>query len=284
MSFEDPRRVLARHGLRPKRGFSQNFLCSPHAIERIAAAALEHEQFATVLELGPGCGTLTAALLSRGANVLAIERDPDMQQVLAQEFADRPLQVRAGDAAEVDYAALAQELGGPVAVVGNLPYAITGAILRRFVDDYQHVARAVVMVQREVAERLIAPPGTSGYGALTVFCGNVYECQRVVHVPRTAFHPPPQVDSTVVALTPRPTPLTPPNRFFQRVVQCAFQARRKTLRNALRNSTGGDSALVEQVLLRAGITPGLRGEVLSIADFGKLAHALSEVQSQEPAP
>lgn len=287
MTFEDPRRVLARYGLRPKKAFSQNFLCSPHAVTGIARAVLEepgagepirHEQ-PRVVELGPGCGTLTTALLEQGANVLAFERDRDMLDLLRQEFAQAAFEVREGDAAKLRYEGLRQELGEPVRLVGNLPYAITGAILRRLIDDFSHLRCAVVMIQREVAERLVAPPGSSQYGALTVFSHNVFECNNVLRVPRTAFHPPPKVDSSVVSLRPRATPLVPPNTLFYNVVQAAFQGRRKTLRNALRTLPGLDVEHILRALQHADIDPGLRGEVLSVEAFGRLAAAVAAQRS-----
>ena len=277
MTFKDPRKVLAQHGLRPKKSFSQNFLCSPHAVDAIAAAAVDGgpSLIETVVELGPGCGTLTAALLAQGVRVVAFEHDRDMLALLEREFTTDALQVRAGDAATLKYRELAAELGAPVAVVGNLPYAITGAILRRLIEDYSALKHAVIMIQREVADRLVAPAGSSSYGALSVFSHNVFAVERVIKVPKTAFHPPPKVDSAVVKLTPRPQPLTPPDRAFAAVVHGAFQARRKTLRNALRQVPGLSDAIVASATTATGIDPGLRGERLTVSDFGRLTAALS---------
>lgn len=276
MSFLDPRSVLKRHGLRPKRGYSQNFLCSPHAVERIAAA-VEACADDLVVELGPGCGTLTAALLAHGPRVIAIERDPDMLRVLGEEFAHAErLTLRPGDATQVDYAALAHEGGMRPRVAGNLPYALTGAILRRLIDGYQHVARAVVMVQREVAERLMAQPGQDAYGALTVFAQNVFEVALVVRVPASAFHPKPKVDSAVVSLTPRGSAIATSPR-FEAVVRAAFQARRKTLRNALKRLEGVEGPAVQRALEGLGLPLDIRGERLSVEAFDALARALSAV-------
>src|SRR5262249_34736329 len=148
-AFEDPRAVLKRHGLRPKRGLSQNFLVAQQTVERIAQAA-ELEPGAPVVELGPGLGTLTAALLRGGAGVVAIGSAPGMLRAPEAELVRFGLELRAGDAASTDFAALARELGRAPCVVGNLPYAITGAIMRNLVAQRRSIARALVMVQREV--------------------------------------------------------------------------------------------------------------------------------------
>jgi 16S rRNA (adenine1518-N6/adenine1519-N6)-dimethyltransferase len=268
-AWEDPRRVLGRHGLRAKKGMSQNFLVSRPAVEKIAEA-LAIAEGERVLELGPGLGTLTAALLRRGAQVLAIDADRDMLAVLAAEFADYPaLEARFGDATQLDLAAL--DLEG-VAVCGNLPYAVTGGIFRRLVEQYARVSRAVLMVQKEVRDRLIADPGTKQYGALTVFTRAVFDIRSVAIVPAGAFHPAPKVDSAVVALTPRAQAVEI-SETFTRVVRASFEARRKTLRNALLRI--GEAHAVDAALASAGIDGIRRGETLSGEEFAELARALA---------
>lgn len=268
-AWEDPRRVLARHGLRAKRGMSQNFLVSRTAVEKIAdALALAPGEH--VVELGPGLGTLTAALLRRGAHVHAIDADRDMLAVLAAEFADYPaLDAQHGDAAALDLAKLGF---ARVAVCGNLPYAVTGGIFRRLVAQPDRVSRAVLMVQKEVRDRLIAEPGSKQYGALTVFTCAVFDVRSVCIVPAGAFHPPPKVDSAVVALTPRADPLPAEDPTFASVVRAAFEARRKTLRNALLRVR--EAAAVDAALTAAGIDGVRRGETLSGVEFAKLAASL----------
>ena len=271
MSFtwEDPRRVLARHGLSPKRSFSQNFLVSERAVRGIVeACALAPESH--IVELGPGCGTLTVALAAACATVYAVERDPDMLQLLEAETDRARVQLIPGDAKEVDLRALAA--GGRIHVAGNLPYAITGAILRRLVEQGDWMNHAVLMVQREVRDRLVAAPDTSAYGALTVFTQQVFAIETVMHVPRTAFHPPPKVTSSVVKLTPLATARAPRVPSFERVVRAAFQARRKTLRNALIQALGGE--LSDAILEAAGLDGKRRGETLSIEEYGQLSQAL----------
>jgi 16S rRNA (adenine1518-N6/adenine1519-N6)-dimethyltransferase len=276
LDFRDPRKVLAEHGLRPKRGYSQNFLCSRHAVEAIAVAVAKVPS-ALVVELGPGLGTLTAALLMQGLRVLGIERDPDMIGVLERDFVPHGLLLRRDDAAHVDYAALAAEHGASeLCVVGNIPYALTGAILRNLVQAGSVVARALLMVQREVRDRLQAAPGSAEYGALTVFTSAAFRASTVLKLPPTVFHPPPKVHSAVVLLERREQPLAVETEAFSRTVRAVFQGRRKTLRNALGNAW--PASVVEAGLAACGLDPQLRGENLDPAQLGALATALERAQ------
>lgn len=264
----DPRDLLRKHGLQPKRSFSQNFLVQPRATARIAdaAAALGVE----VVELGPGLGTLTHALLARGCSVVAVELDRDMVHVLTEELGDSPaLEICEGDAAAFDFTAHSEACGNKLVVTGNLPYQATGAILRQVVRHREALAGAVLMVQREVRDRLEAQPGTASYGALTVFVRAAFEVDTVCRLKPGSFHPPPRVDSAVVRLIPRRSPLAEETPAFRSVVRAAFQMRRKTLRNALRAI--GASERAEQSARRAGIDLGRRGETLSVEEFSQLA-------------
>jgi 16S rRNA (adenine1518-N6/adenine1519-N6)-dimethyltransferase len=268
-TWEDPRRVLARHGLTPKRSFSQNFLVSERAVRGIVQAC-ELSPESRIVELGPGCGTLTVALAAVCERVYAVERDHDMLRLLEVETDRARVELVPGDAKEVDLKALSG--GARIHVAGNLPYAITGAILRRLVEQSDAIVHAVLMVQREVRDRMIAAPDTSDYGALTVFTQQVFGVETVLHVPRTAFHPPPKVTSSVVKLTPLATPRAPRVPSFERIVRAAFQARRKTLRNALIQALG--AAQSDAILQAASIDGRRRGETLSIEEYGQLAGAL----------
>ncbi len=268
-SWEDPRKVLSRHGLFPKRGFSQNFLTAQSVVERIADA-LELTEGELVIELGPGLGTLTAAILRRGARVTAVDMDRDMLRVLGIELGKVPgFQAIEGDATQVDLGALSPS--GPVAVAGNLPYAVTGGIFRRLVEQHRNVSRAVLMVQKEVRDRLIATPGTKAYGALTVFTRGVFDVQSVCIVPPGAFHPPPRIDSAVIALAPRERVIDVARKGFERSVRASFEARRKTLRNALLRSYPAEQ--VDAALERASIDGKRRGETLSPEEFETLGEA-----------
>lgn len=264
----DARDLLRKYDLLPKRSFSQNFLIQPGAIAQIAdAAASMGDQ---IVELGPGLGALTYALLERGCRVLAVELDRDMVRVLREEFADQDrLEVRHGDAADLDFEAHSRACGSKLIVTGNLPYQATGAILRQVVAHRAVLDGAVLMVQREVRDRLVAKPATKQYGALTVFTRAAFEAETVCRLRPGSFYPVPRVESAVVRLLPREAPLADETQSFQAVVRAAFQMRRKTLRNALRAL--GDAEWVDRALSEAGIDPGRRGETLSIAEFARLA-------------
>ena len=264
----DARDLLRKYDLLPKRSFSQNFLIQPGATAQIADAteALGHQ----VVELGPGLGALTHALLERGCNVLGVELDRDMVRVLREEFAGRErLEIRHADAAEVDFTEYSRACGSKLVVTGNLPYQATGAILRRVVAHRAVLNGAVLMVQREVRDRLVAEPATKQYGALTVFTRAGFEVETVCRLRPGSFYPAPKVESAVVRLLPRATPLAEETESFQAVVRAAFQMRRKTLRNALRGL--GDPERADRALSTAGIDPGRRGETLSIEEFARLA-------------
>lgn len=275
-AWEDPRRVLARHGLVPKRGLSQSFLVARSVVDRIAEAVAPAPN-ETVVELGPGLGTLTGALLRAGARVVAVERDRDMLAVLEAELgASDALVLCEGDAAAVDYAAIEAQTGAEPAVAGNLPYAITGAILRNLVAQAAHISRAVLMVQREVRDRLLASPGTKAWGALTVFTTNAFTVEPIVNVTPGSFHPPPRVSSAVVRLTPRERPRAVEDDAFRGVVRAIFDARRKTLRNALRAVAEPDA--VDRALEAAAIDHRVRGETLDVEALDALAWALCPVR------
>ena len=264
----DARDLLRKYDLLPKRSFSQNFLIQPGAIAQIAdaTAALGHQ----VVELGPGLGALTYALLERGCHVLGVELDRDMVRVLRAELSDQErLELRHSDAAKVDLAEYSSACGSKLVVTGNLPYQATGAILRRVIAHRGVLHGAVMMVQREVRDRLVAEPGTKQYGALTVFTRAAFEIETVCRLRPGSFYPAPKVDSAVVRHHPRKIPLAEETETFQSVVRAAFQMRRKTLRNALRAL--GNAERADHALSGAGIDPGRRGETLSIEEFASLA-------------
>lgn len=268
--FPDARDLLRRYDLRPKRAFSQNFLVQPAAIERIADATSSIGM--EVVEFGPGLGALTHALLARGCRVTAVELDREMVDVLRRELAGRErFALVQGDAAAFDLEALASARRAKLVVAGNLPYQATGAILRHVVSQSRFLSGAALMVQREVRDRLTAEPGLKAYGALTVFTQAAFAVDTICRLRAGAFYPPPKVESAVVRLTPRPQPLAEETEGFRVVVRVAFQSRRKTLRNALRQL--GDAEAAERALRRAEIDPRRRGETLSIAEFARLADA-----------
>jgi 16S rRNA (adenine1518-N6/adenine1519-N6)-dimethyltransferase len=276
----DPRAVLARHGFSPKKSWGQNFLVDRQVHARIAAAAATTADD-VVVEIGAGVGTLTAALLAAGVpprRVLAIERDPDMVTVLRAELGGDPrIEVRAEDAVAFDFAAAAAAAGRPVVVVGNLPYQITSALLFALVDAGPAVARAVVMVQRELGARVVAVPGGKIYGRLSVMIQQRMQARLLFHVPAGAFHPRPKVVSSVLSLVPRGAPLAPVRdpQAFARMVGELFGTRRKMLRRSLADAFGEQQA--RMALGATEIEGTRRPEELSIAELGRLADALADV-------
>ncbi len=283
-AWEDPRTVLKRHGLSPKKRFSQNYLVARGVVERIADALCPRSSEIPaspplVVELGPGLGTLTSALLRRDATVLGIERDPDMVMVLHAEFSHiSRLTVQLGDATEVNYRDISRDSDhASITVGGNLPYAVTGAIFRTLCAHASAIQGAVLMVQKEVRDRLTAAPGNKNYGALSVFVRAAFSAQSLFIVPASAFYPAPKVASAVVRLTPRDAPLaketsgaTKEPSGFQTVVRAAFEQRRKTLRNALSHVHPKRAAAA---LAESAIDGRRRGETLSVEEFARLGAA-----------
>ncbi len=272
--------VLQRHGFSTRKGLGQHFLISSKALRAVLdACALDDS--APVLEVGPGVGTLTRALAEAGAHVTAVELDARAVSVLAETVGGFPdVHVVQADILKVDLPALFGEARWTV--VGNLPYYITTPVIARMLEYTRHIIRAVFMVQREVADRLQASPGSKIYGSLSVFVQTYAAVERVAIVPHGAFLPPPTVDSAVVRLTmydqPR-VPLVLQPRFF-RVVRAAFGQRRKTLENALAGGgiLHGDRAAIAAALATAGIPPGIRGETLGIDEFLRLTEAVGSAE------
>jgi 16S rRNA (adenine1518-N6/adenine1519-N6)-dimethyltransferase len=272
-----PLALLRQFGLRPKRTLGQNFLADAGLCAKIARTVFPGAG-AGVLEIGAGTGALTAPLLQLGAKVIAIETDRDLSRVLREAFAG-PIQagqlsVVEADAREVDLDALLGGLPVPRALAGNLPYHLSGLLLRRAVELTVPVERSVFLLQLEVVDRLCAAPGSESYGALSVFAQAVYAPERAFVVKRGAFFPQPNVDSAVVVLRPlmRPVALTDG---FSRLVRAAFEKRRKTLRNAWRGVLGLEPPELDECASRAGIDLAKRGEVLAVADFERMAEAVA---------
>jgi 16S rRNA (adenine1518-N6/adenine1519-N6)-dimethyltransferase len=283
------RALLARHGLRAKKAWGQNFLVDPGVRRRIvAAAALSPDD--VVVEIGAGLGALTGALADAAGKVIAVERDPDLVRVLEVELAARTnVTVSATDALAFDFAGAAGPVGDmparPLVVVGNLPYQITSPLLFALLDAAaggRVIARAVLMVQREVAERVVAPPGNKVYGRLSVMAQERAQVEILFHVGAGAFHPPPAVTSTVMRVVPRRASLvaaTDP-ALFAEVVRAAFGSRRKMLRRALAPAFGEQEA--RQALAEAGIAETRRGEELSVEELGRLSAAIGRARGGSP--
>lgn len=259
--------LLARHGIVPKRRLGQHFLTDDRVAQAIAAAA-GVEPGERILEIGPGVGSLTRALCAAGASVVAIEIDRSLEPALREAVAGLPVELIWGDALRVP-------LPPADKVVANLPYGITGPAVMRCLTS-RPWERLVFMVQREVAERVLAPPGSRRYGSFTLAVRFFARAELVLRVSRGAFFPRPEVDSAVLRLWPHRSPY--PQEAFFRVVRAAFSARRKTLRAALAGGLRLDRTQVAQLLDAAEIDGERRAESLSLDEFGRLAvawHGLS---------
>jgi 16S rRNA (adenine1518-N6/adenine1519-N6)-dimethyltransferase len=275
------REVIRRHGLSAKKSLGQNFLLDLNLIDRIVRAAGPLKGV-TVLEVGPGPGGLTRALLAAGAHVIAVERDQRAVVALA-EVAERfagQLTVFAGDALQFDPR---PHIRGPARVVANLPYNIATPLLIGWLSIEPWPPwydRLVLMFQREVAERIVAAPGGKQYGRLSVLAQWRTRPRILFDVKPSAFVPPPKVTSSLVELIPRATPLACDLRALERITEAAFGQRRKMLRQSLR--TLGVDPL--RLLAAAGIDPAARAEQIPIDGFVKLANAFPQAQKNFPLP
>jgi 16S rRNA (adenine1518-N6/adenine1519-N6)-dimethyltransferase len=266
------RALLAEHGLRPSRRLGQHFLADPNTARRIVRVS-GVDAGDRVLEIGPGLGSLTLALRERGCDVLALEVDRRLAGVLEDVVAgDEDVRVVTGDALTVDFDTLL--VGGPWRCVSNLPYNVATPVVVRLLEEAPSVSSALVMVQREVAERLVAAPGSSAYGAASVRIAYYADAKIVGMVPRAVFVPVPKVDSALVELVRRDVPAVdvPSRARFFELVRAGFAHRRKMLRRTLRSALGERTA---DVLTRAGIDPRARAESLGLTEWASLARAES---------
>jgi 16S rRNA (adenine1518-N6/adenine1519-N6)-dimethyltransferase len=263
--------VIARHGLDARKALGQNFILDLNLTQRVARTAGPLDDV-TVIEVGPGPGGLTRAILALGARkVIAVERDPRCLPALAEISDHYPgrLELIEGDALKVDFAAFA--IDGPVRVIANLPYNVGTQLLINWLlppswpPFWQSLT---LMFQKEVAQRIVAEEGDNHYGRLGVLCGWRTQAHMAFDISPQAFTPPPKVTSTVVHLTPRENPIPCSVATLERVTEAAFGQRRKMLRQSVK-SLGG-----EALLARADIDPTRRAETLSVEEFCRLANCV----------
>jgi 16S rRNA (adenine1518-N6/adenine1519-N6)-dimethyltransferase len=280
--------IMQAHGIRPQHRLGQNFLTDARVLDQIVAAAgIGPDDL--VLEIGPGLGTLTQRLARAAGKVLAVELDRNLVEILGKTVVEMHpnVEVVQGDAARIDlHSLLAERLsaGQKAKVAANLPYYITTPLVMRLLEEELPLDQIVVMVQKEVADRMVAPPGGKDYGALSVAVQYYTEPRIAVKVSRGAFLPPPEVDSAVVSMKIRTEPpVDAPKKDFFRVVKAAFGQRRKALGNALAGGLGMDKASLQQALVRAGIDPGRRGETLSLEEFAALTRNILAIGADLPA-
>jgi 16S rRNA (adenine1518-N6/adenine1519-N6)-dimethyltransferase len=262
------REVIARHGLMADKSLGQHFLLDMNLTGRIARAAGDLKT-GTTIEIGPGPGGLTRALLAGGAQVIAIEKDTRCRGILAELAEAYPARLTTleADALSIDAATLGDS---PRRIVANLPYNIGTELLLRWLKNITAFESLTLMFQSEVAARLTAPPDTGAYGRLSVITQWLCDTELLFHVNPKAFTPPPQVQSTVVRLTPLPKPIAARRETLERVTAAAFGQRRKMLRQSLKALTMNTEGLCRMT----GVIPTARAETLTVEQFCALANAL----------
>lgn len=273
--------LLRQFELAPSKGLGQNFLVDRNALTKIVDAA-EINSNDTCLEVGPGLGTLTRELAERARSVIAIEKDKKLSPVLAHTLSSHPnVKVHFADALQVDIAALLADYEPPFKVVANLPYYVTTPLVMTLLESPVPFLRLVILVQKEVAERMCATPQTGDYGALSLAVQYYSEVSIVAKITPNCFFPPPKVASSVVMLQKRTNPaayygVKSPDLLFK-LVRAAFGQRRKTLHNALSQGLDLERSDVQSLLQKCNIPENARGETLDLAAFVSLANTALEV-------
>ena len=281
--------VLQKYQFRFQKRFGQNFLIDPHVLSKIiGAAGVTKEDF--VLEIGPGIGTMTQYLCEHAREVVAVEIDRNLEPVLAETLgAYDNVTVIWEDVLKLDLAKLVEEknAGRPVKVVANLPYYITTPIIMGLFESHMPVESITVMVQKEVADRMQAGPGTKDYGALSLAVQYYAVPEIMANVPPNCFMPRPKVGSTVIRLTgyQEPPVRTKDEKLMFRVIRASFNQRRKTLANGLGNAPGIalSKEAVQECIGELGVSPTVRGEALSLEQFAALSDLIWEKQRSAAA-
>jgi 16S rRNA (adenine1518-N6/adenine1519-N6)-dimethyltransferase len=280
--------ALAIRGLSPRKRFGQNFLVRDEIAERIVEHShLKPEDVA--VEIGPGAGALTSRLAQRVRHLIAVEKDLGLVDLLREELGEVPrIEIVSGDFLELDLAETARRHGvGKLAVVGNIPYNITTPILERLFEQRAAVKSAVLLVQKEYAERLAAAAGTPAYGALTLYARYHALLEPLMTVRASAFWPRPEVDSMLVRFLIREQPPVevPDEALLFRLIRGAFQQRRKQLINTLEETLALGKERIARLARWAGVNPERRGETLTLEEFAKLAkaaHAVTARGAEDP--
>ena len=273
--------TLSKYDFKFKKKFGQNFISDPHLLQKIASAA-EITSDDIVVEIGPGAGTLTRELAKEARAVIAIEIDPELIPIIEENMADCDnFYLLCADALTIDLDALVAEKTGsmaPYKIVANLPYYITTPLVMHFLEQGFHISRIVIMVQKEVAQRFQAAPGTKEYGAVTVALNYYGQVSLAFIVSRHLFTPQPEVDSAVIDIRiydQKPYTAQDPD-MFRRLIKAAFSQRRKTLHNAIKTA-GIQPENMAQALKDCDIDPNRRGETLSVAEFVALANRVTDL-------
>lgn len=277
--------VLKKHQFTFQKKFGQNFLIDPHVLDKIISAAeITKEDF--VLEIGPGIGTMTQYLAEAAREVTAVEIDRNLIPILSETLsAYDNVQIINEDVLKLDLAALAKERNGgkPIKVVANLPYYITTPIIMGLFEGGVPIESITVMVQKEVAMRMQAGPGTKDYGALSLAVQYYAEPYLAANVPQNCFMPRPNVGSAVIRLTryAEPAVKAKDEKLMFALIRASFNQRRKTLQNGLNNSQelSFTKEQIAEAIEKMGLSPSVRGEALTLEQFAKLSDLLAEVKN-----
>lgn len=270
----NPREFFYNEKFYPSKSLGQNFIKDPRVIERIVEIA-ELSEKDQVIEIGPGFGALTFALAEKSGKVLAIEKDKRLVSRLSELCAEYPnVEIISGDSLKIDFRDFYR--GRKMKVISNLPYSISSPVLFKLLEDRDIFSCFILMLQREVGERITAKPGGKVYGSISVLLQTYMDISLEFRVPPSAFWPRPKVDSVVLKLIPLPKPRVPVSdeKLYERVVRAAFSSRRKMLGNSLRSIMSREA--VDAILASAGIDKSRRAETLSIEEFGVLTEEFNK--------
>jgi 16S rRNA (adenine1518-N6/adenine1519-N6)-dimethyltransferase len=270
------RQELKEYGLIPRKGWGQHFLVDRNMLNKVIwAAQVEKED--VVLEVGPGLGEMTFALARQAKRVIAIEIDSKLVAILNEKMKNYPnVEVVKSDILKVDFNQFLKKEGHPIKVVANLPYQVSTPLLFRFIESKETFSTFTLMLQKEVAERMVAPPGGKEYGPLSIFIQMFLDVSIRFFIKPSAFFPPPKVESAVVWMVWKEKPMIETNdeEWFKRVVKACFGYRRKTLVNALKHSELSLPESIELKMEAIGIDPRRRPETLTIQEYASLAKVL----------
>ena len=270
------RKELAEHGLVPRKGLGQHFLVDRNILDKVIRTA-QVERGDVVLEVGPGLGEMTLALARLAKHVIAVEIDPKLVEILKKKLADSPnVDVVKGDILTINFRKIDFLEGQKMKVLANLPYQISTPLLFHFIELKEFFSTLTLMLQKEVAERMVAPPGGKEYSPLSIFVQLFLDASIRFFIKPSAFFPPPKVESAVVHMAFREKPVVEleDEKWFRKVVKGCFSYRRKTLANALKHSELTLPESIELKMEAIGIDPRRRPETLSIQEFANLAQTL----------
>jgi 16S rRNA (adenine1518-N6/adenine1519-N6)-dimethyltransferase len=278
---------LKAYGLVPRKKWGQHFLIDRNILNKVIRTA-QIEKKDLVLEIGPGLGEMTFALARQARRVIAVEIDPKLVEILNKKVVDYPnVEVLKRDILKIDFDQFFDREGERIKVVANLPYQISAPLLFRFVESKEVFSTLTLMLQKEVAERMVAAPGTKTYGPLSIFLQLFSNLSICFYIKPSAFFPPPKVESAVVHMVFREKPMVEleDEKWFRKVVRGCFGYRRKTLINGLKHSGLSLPQDMERRIERIGIDPRRRPETLTIQEFARLAEALNtEDRESRTAP